>query len=213
MKTKTMTTVAAVAAVATGLLATAANAEDLGARGPGSILVRVGTSDIIPQNPTTKLGGADLDVGAAWGFTFNVSYFFTKNIAVELLGAAPYEHDIFLGGSKIATTHHLPPTVSVQWHFAPNSPFQPYLGVGLNYTMFLGTSRLQGEGGSSELDLSSSFGPAVQGGFDFRITKNWFLNADARWIDIKSNLKIDGTKVAKVDISPVVVGLHLGYQF
>jgi outer membrane protein len=211
MKTFALTTVAL--AVATGLMAAAASAQDLGARDPGSFVLRVGTSNIIPQNPAAKLEGLDLDVKSAWGFTFTAAYFFTKNIAVELLGAAPYEHDIYLGGSKIATTSQLPPTLSVQWHFAPNSPLQPYLGLGVNYTIFISTSRLEGEGGSSKLDLGGSVGPAVQGGLDFRMTKNLFLNLDARWIGIKSDLKIDGTKVATVDISPVVVGLSVGYQF
>jgi outer membrane protein len=146
--------------------------------------------------------------------------------SVELLAAAPFEHDIDLkDGTKVGRTKHLPPTVSLQYHFMPDSAFQPYVGAGLNFTWFFDDSK---EGGlkavdealgvNTSLDVdSTSFGLAAQVGFDYQFGNNWFLNVDVRYIDISTDvtLKADGAKLAtaSVDVDPVVYGAHIGYKF
>jgi len=203
----------------------------------GDWLLRAGSSLIDPKsnNATLDLSGAGLEgvglqrvsVDDQWGVTFNISYLLTDNWAVELLAALPYKHDIRVEGlpGRAATVTHLPPTLSVQYHFLPAATFQPYVGVGLNFTWFLSESKKDGLRVADELldattDIkvdSTSFGLAVQAGFDYMLNERWFLNADLRWIDIdtKATLKVDGASFTRttVQIDPVVFGLHVGYRF
>lgn len=67
--------------------------------------------------------------------TFNGTYLFAAHWGVELLAALPFEHNINLnGGGAVAETKHLPPTLSLQYHFNPDDSWRPYMGAGLNYT-------------------------------------------------------------------------------
>lgn len=102
----------------------------------GDWLVRTGVGIVAPKgdNLTTPLGTVDVDPGTS--LTIEGTYLFADNWGVELLVAWPYRHDIDLDGTRIGATRHLPPTVSVQYHFNPAGQFRPYAGLGLNYTTF-----------------------------------------------------------------------------
>ena len=124
-----------------------------------------------------------------------------------------------------ATVTHLPPTLSLQYHFLPDSAFQPYVGAGLNLTWFMDESKKEGLqfadtalGVTTGLDVdSTSVGLAAQVGFDYIINDRWFVNFDVRWIDISTDatLTVNGADAAtaKVDIDPLVYGIHVGYRF
>ena len=145
--------------------------------------------------------------------TFNFSYMMTRNWAVELLAAYPFKHDVDLvGGAKVADIKHLPPTLSLQYHFAPDSKFQPYIGAGLNYTTFFSEST-EGALAGTRLSLDDSFGPGYQIGADIIINEQWFFNIDARYLDIDSDATLDGADLGTVEIDPYVYGIHLGFRF
>lgn len=192
--------------VAAGLLvcSTAAFAE------AGDILFRVGGSMVDPKSDNSPI--VEVDDGTT--LTFNGTYFFTDNIAVELLAAAPFKHDIDLvGGGTVAETKHLPPTLSAQYHFIPNGSVRPYIGAGVNYTIFF-----EEDFDGADLELDNSFGLAAQIGVDFDIGENLFLNAEVRYIDIDTDAELTLPGGAKVDvgtveIDPIVYGINLGFRF
>lgn len=148
----------------------------------------------------------------------DISYFFTSNLAAELILTYPQKHDVkvknsAIGSFKAGSFKHLPPTLTVQWHFNPTGDFRPYLGAGVNYTRVM-SERLRVPG-VTKLHLENhSFGPALQAGFDFRIGKNLFLNFDVKKIHIRSDLK-DGnrSKVSHLKLDPLAVGVGIGYRF
>ena len=202
----------------------------------GDWLIRFGASNVDPKSDNGSFNltnfepvGAKLgvDVEDQWGVTFNFTYMYTANWGVEVLAALPYEHDVKVEGlpGTAATVTHLPPTISLQYHFLPDGTFQPYVGAGLNVTWFLDDSKEEGLkavdealGVRTSLDVdSTSFGYALQAGFDYQFGNNWFLNVDVRYIDISTDvtLKADGAKLstASVDVDPVVYGAHIGYKF
>ncbi len=206
----------------------------------GDWLVRFGGSNIDPKSDNGSfdltgvtlpsvgdLGVQDVTVDSQIGVTFNITYMYTANLGIELLAALPYEHDIEVAGlpGTAATVTHLPPTLSLQYHFMPDAAFQPYVGAGLNLTWFLDDSKEEGLrfvdddlGVTTGLDVdSTSVGLAAQVGFDYIVNDTWFINFDVRWIDISTDatLTVDGADVstAKVDIDPIVYGLHVGYRF
>lgn len=192
----------------------------------GDWLVRVGASNVDPDNSVGSLGAADIDIDDDTSVTFNGTWMWTKHMGVELLAALPFEHDIKAQGlGKVGSTKHLPPTLSWQWHFLPDSWFQPYVGAGINWTIFFDDGEegiLKEIGGELELKDTSSVGLAGQIGADFQLNDRWFVNVDFRYIKISNEAQVtlpgedggDPTVVdVDVDIDPFVYGLHVGYRF
>ena len=197
------------AALAGGLLLGTAQAYEA-----GDWLLRGGIYGVFPKSDNLTLGpGAKLDVDDGYSFGFNITYMATPNIGIELLAAWPFSHDISLSGAgTVGETKHLPPTLSVQYHFMPTSNIRPYAGLGLNFTTFFDTDAKGALRGQS-LKLENSWGVAVQLGIDIDVAPNWFINADLRYIDIESDAKLDGVKIGTVEIDPVVFGLNIGTRF
>jgi outer membrane protein len=175
----------------------------------GDWLIRGGASYVNPKSNNSDI----VSVDSGTSFTINFTYMMTDAWAVEVLAAYPFKHDIeLLDGTKVGSTKHLPPTVSLQYHWAPNSTFQPYVGVGLNYTHFF-SEKTTGPLTGVDLSLDGSWGLAGEIGADFMLNDQWFLNGSIRYIDIETKAKLDGASIGKVNISPWVYGVHLGYRF
>lgn len=190
-------------------LVTAAVSVPIQAKEQGDWLVRFGASNIDPKSDNSDI----VSVDSQFGVTFNFSYFMTRNLAVELLGGLPYEHDIsLLDGTEVGSTKHLPPTVSLQYHFLPDARIQPYFGLGLNYTQFF-SEKTRGPLDGTDLDLDSSWGWAGEVGVDFPINEQWLINLSGRYIDIDTDAKLDGANLGTVEIDPWVYGAHVGFKF
>ena len=145
----------------------------------------------------------------------DVSYFFTPNIAAELVLTVPQKHDLsssVLGG-KIGTLKHLPPSLLVQYHFNA-AGFKPYVGAGINYTRFSSVKFDPAvDAALSPSVKKNSFGPALQIGFDYALDKNWSINFDVKKVYIKTDVRSFGTKVGTFKVNPLLVGVGLGYRF
>ncbi|MEM6376438.1 MAG: OmpW family outer membrane protein, partial [Pseudomonadota bacterium] len=134
------------------------------------------------------------------------------NIGIELLASWPFEHDINLGGNKVASTKHLPPTLSLQYYFTNSSDWTPFIGAGVNYTHFFDEST-SGALTGANISLDDSFGIALHAGVDYRISARGSLRADLRWIDIDTDVKVNGTDIGEVSIDPIVYGLSYVIDF
>jgi len=189
--------------------AAAAHAED-----NDNWVVKVGVHNVDPKSNNGSLADGTLktDVGSNAGLTFTAEYLLSPNWGVEALAALPFEHDVKLNGVKAATTKHLPPTFSVQYHFNPGGTVSPFVGVGINYTTFFNV-HTSGPLAGAKLDLGDTFGAAAHGGVDFRLNERWLLTLDARWMSIDPKAKVDGAKVGTVHIDPFVYGVAVGYKF
>lgn len=151
------------------------------------------------------------------------TYFFTKNLAAELILTYPQKHDLKFAGTNIGSVKHLPPTLTLQYHFLPEGTIRPYVGVGLNYTRFMSVKinaapALGGVDAPIDVDRDS-WGVAGQVGVDFKVAPNWFVNLDAKYVQIKAdNVRITGgalagTKVTDLDINPWLLSVGVGYRF
>lgn len=191
----------------------------------GQWLIKGGATMVSPKSDNLRFSdGSDtivlgVDDGTSFGFT--VGYMVTDNWAVELLAAVPFKHDIkasvvgIPGSAKVAEVKHLPPTLSLQYHFMPEGTFDPYVGVGVNWTIF--SDEKIDSSVADKLTLDDSVGFAVQAGADWEISDGWFVNLDIRYIDIGTDatIVVDGSslKIGKVNIDPFVFSLMLGYRF
>jgi outer membrane protein len=202
----------------------------------GDWLLKGGATMVSPKSGNLKLGdlgdvpgvgvvtNAKLEVDDGTSFGFTITYMATANLGVELLASVPFKHDIKLaadidgsrGSAKIAETKHLPPTLSLQYHFMPDQMFSPYIGAGVNWTIF--SDEKIDPVLASKLSLPDSYGFAGQVGADINFSEQWFVNVDFRYIQIETDAKVtDDTgataKLGKVKINPTVYSIMLGYRF
>ncbi len=190
----------------------------------GTWTIGAGAHYIDPKSDNGTLAGGvyAVDVDGDVRPTISGEYFIANNVGVELLAAIPFHHDITFtetnGESLKGKTQHLPPTLSLQYHFdGYNMPMnvKPFVGVGVNYTTFF-KERIDSEVADS-LDLDDSVGVAGHIGVDIPFNPTESFRIDARYIDIKSEATISEggvkTKIGKVDISPWVYGVAFVKQF
>jgi len=182
--------------------------------------VRLRLISVIPnESADIEAIGGDVEISTAFVPELDFTYFFNKNWAAELiLGTA--KHDVeavstAAGDIDLGHVWLLPPTLTMQYHFYAND-FKPYLGAGVNYTIFYGVD----EGPvADDVDYDSSFGLAFQGGIDYNLNDKWFLNLDAKYIFINTDATVDATTAlgasvgADVDINPLVIGFGIGMKF
>ena len=145
----------------------------------------------LPLGGTTKVEAQN-----RWIPEVDVSYFFTRNIAAELVLTYPQKIDIDVGGTKQGTIKALPPSLLLQYHFTDLGAFKPYVGLGLNYTIFTKDS-FNTALGKVSVD-GSSWGLAAQVGMDYALDKNWSINLDAKYIQMDTDVKLGGTKIGKL---------------
>ncbi len=185
----------------------------------GKVVYRVGVGTVQPDDDNLVLGETtSIEVDGGTSATFNITYFFTANLAVDVLAALPFDHDIVQVsdgvGVKVAETNHLPPTVSLQYHFLPEGNLQPYVGVGANWTTFFNTDAIDDLANAGvNLELDDSFGFAAQLGADYLIGEDWLANFDVRYINIESDANLGGSEIGTVAIDPWVYSISIGYRF
>ena len=193
----------------------------------GDVLVRLRgivvapTENSSPVLPTFPSGTVSVDDAIVPELDF--TYFLTNNIGAELI-LATSPHDISGEGSlaglgEIADVMALPPTLTLQYHFAPDAQVRPYVGVGVNWTIFYdddATNALVNAVGPTSVHLDDSFGYALQAGVDFDVSERFFLNLDIKYIDIDTTATLNSgglINTVDVDIDPIVAGIGVGMRF
>jgi outer membrane protein len=176
--------------------------------------VRVGPAHVEPKSNNGSLAGGALrvDIDSNTQLGLILGYHFTPNIAVELLAATPFSHTVSLNGARAVDFKHLPPTLSLQYYFAPDGQVNPFVGLGVNYTWTY-SERETGPVAGASVGLGNSWGLAAQAGLVFKLSDRWDVVAEARWIDIDADVKLDGAKIGTANVDPLVYGLYLGYRF
>lgn len=199
------------------LLATSAQAWQA-----GDVVVRAGAAGVFPTGDGTIVPGGTVEADDAWSLGISLTWMATNNIGVGVLGAWPFTHDIDAKGAlaglgKIAEATHLPPTVTMQYHFDTGTQLHPYVGLGVNYTTFLDVDETASMAGDS-LDLDDSWGLASELGVDYELQNNWLVGAQVFYMDIDTdatisggNLGADGTYSVSVD--PWVFMFSVGKKF
>jgi outer membrane protein len=221
-----------VLAVAATLLPSLAMAEQ------GDIVVRLRAAYVSPDE-SSELGtvggaavpgafspGAKLEVDGNTIPEIDFSYYFTKNIAAELILATGTRHDVSikgntgaLGNQPLGSVNLLPPTLTLQWHFLPDQTIDPYLGAGVNYTRALDRN-LATTAGIPGLPIHierNSFGLAFQAGVDVNLKDGWMINADVKKAFISTDVSVNAgagfVKIDNLDIDPWIFGMGIGKRF
>ena len=192
------------AAILSTLLSGAAFAQQA-TEGPWMVRARA----VHLQSDNGDSTGLGLSMNNKWIPEVDVSYFFSPNVAVELVLTVPQKHTLTSSalGADVGTFKHLPPTLLAQYHF-PMNGFKPYVGAGINYTRFSSVSLLPGV----TMD-KDSWGGALQVGVDIPLTKGVYLNLDLKKVMIRTDVKVAGNKIGDFKADPLLVGVGLGWRF
>jgi outer membrane protein len=176
----------------------------------GDIILRGGVHAVNPKSDNSPI----VNVDEGYSPSIMLTYFLSDNWAIDVLGALPFKHDVNLNtGGKVAELKHLPPTISLQYHFLPSGAvFRPYVGAGVNFTLIF-DEETQGALAGTDLSLDNSFGLAAQIGADFALNDKWAINLEARWIDIDTDATLNGAALGTVAVDPLVYGLSVAYKF
>jgi outer membrane protein len=141
----------------------------------------------------------------------DISYFINKNVAVELILTVPQKQTVNSTalGTDIGTFKHLPPVITLQYHFDNFADFKPYVGAGLNYTQITQVNLLDGGANIN----SHSWGGALQAGIDFPIDKNLSFNIDIKKLSLKTDVFVGGANRGVLKLDPTLIGVGLGYRY
>ena len=210
----------------------------------GDVVLRAGIALAEPNESSDPIeiqtlnlgaaGNAQVGVGTDVQLGLTASYMLTDQIGIELLAATPFNHDIYGAGDiagigKLAEATHLPPTLSVQYYFNdPQSKFQPYVGVGVNYTIFFdedvsstldnpGTfnalANLAGAGlaandftavSGTDIELDDSIGIAFEIGIDIALTEALGINLAYWRVDMDTTADISTTATSTaLGVTPI----------
>jgi outer membrane protein len=176
-------------------------------QGPWMVRARAVNLDMANKDST----GLGLSVNNKTIPEIDVSYFINKNVAVEVVLTVPQKQTVSSSAlaADIGTFKHLPPTVTLQYHFDNFTGYTPYVGAGVNYTKMTQTNLLNGD---ATLD-SHSWGSAFQAGVDFPIDKNLSFNIDVKKVNLKTDVYVSGVNSGTLKLNPLLVGVGIGYRY
>lgn len=178
-------------------------------------MVRVRAVDLLWQNGQSGIAqAANIKAKNQWIPELDVSYFFTKNIAAELVLTWPQQVNITANGTDAGKISALPPSLLAQYHFTDLGAFKPYVGAGINYTIFGNRQNFYGPGAGLQVE-PSSVGFVGQVGMDYMLDKNWGLNLDVKYATMATNVQAvsGGANLGKLTLNPWMPAVGVTYKF
>jgi outer membrane protein len=178
----------------------------------GPLLVRVRALHLDSANKDST--GLGLSINNKTFPEVDFSYFVAPNIAAELVLTYPQKQTLYSNGSEIGSLKHLPPTLTLQYHFNPTGTIRPYVGAGVNYTNFSGVNFAPAVQTALHPGIKhNSFGAAWQVGADVEVTKGTYLNFDLKKVDLGTTVYSSGASAGKFKVNPTLASVGLGWRF
>ncbi len=194
----------------------------------GDVLVRLRAIMVAPNEKSGGIKptfpGEHVGLNNAYMPEVDATYMITDHIGAELIASTTKHNASGTSGTtgsigRLASAWVLPPTLTAQYHFNPHGHVRPYLGAGINYTIFWNekaSKGLEAAVGPTKVGLSDSVGWAAQAGIDVDVTKRFFANLDVKYLDIDTTARLDttaiGTQRVRIHVDPVVVGIGFGIR-
>ncbi len=178
----------------------------------GPLLVRVRALHLDSANKDST--GLGLSINNKTFPEVDFSYFLSPNLAAELILTYPQKQTIYSNGSAIGSLKHLPPTLTLQYHFLPSGTVRPYVGAGVNFTNFSSVSFTPAIQAALKPGIKhSSWGLAWQVGADVEVTKGTYLNFDLKKVDLGTTVYSNGASAGKLKVNPTLASVGLGWRF
>jgi outer membrane protein len=185
-------------------------------------LFRLRAMGIVPDSNITVTGTSLRSIATdAILPEVDITYFFTKNIAAEVVvGASPGWIKMDMPGPRngydLGKTIVVAPNVIFQYHFTDLGPVKPYVGVGVNYSFFMGTQAK----GLDALSIRPNAALAFQLGADYFINQHWGINVDVKKLLLRTTYTGNATTAfgapfiyGKARLDPWLLGVGISYRF
>jgi outer membrane protein len=199
--------IAVTAAVAAAAFIPAVQAQDT-----GSWIVRARAVNLDSANKDST--GLGLTINNKVIPELDITYFFSPNLAAELILTYPQKQTVYSKGTEIGSFKHLPPTLNFQYHVTGLGGFRPYFGAGVNYTNITAVEFAPAVVTALHPGLKhNSFGLSVQAGADMPIGGGWLLNVDVKKVQIATTVYSSGASAGKFKVDPTLFGLGVGKRF
>jgi outer membrane protein len=195
----------------------------------GDILIRLRGIDVAPNEKSGGIRPAfpteKVSVNNSFMPEVDFTYMLSPHVGAELIVATTKHHASGRTGTtggigKLASTWVLPPTLTLQYHLLPDAKLRPYVGAGINYTIFYSENASKGletAVGKTKVSMKSSFGYALQAGVDVPISDRAFFNIDIKYIDIDTTARLAttaaGVQRTRIHLDPFVFGVGIGMRF
>lgn len=175
---------------------------------------------------TVAINGQQVTGGSATvrhntGFAFETGYFLTPDWSVALTLGAPPTAKIYGAGTlesagKLAEATYGPAVLALQYHIPLRSRFQPYLGLGVNYTLITQNH----DAAIKHVRVDNGTGVALQAGIEYRLNSRFELFVDAKkiWVGVDARGFAatpagDVPATAHVTLNPVIWNMGVSYHF
>lgn len=174
---------------------------------PRHWIARIGIHPVNPKPDAHR----DFEVDGDAGFSLGATYLFSKHWALELFAAFPRPHELHeANGDRVGSFEMIPTTATVQYHISDSAGrMRAYVGVGVGHAS-VGSERTRGALAGRALDIDDASGVAAAAGLDMDIGSRWFVNVDARWVDLSSTLQLDHGRSERLELDPYMFGLSIG---
>jgi len=178
----------------------------------GPLLVRVRALHLDSANKDST--GLGLSINNKTFPEVDFSYFLAPNIAAELILTYPQKQTLYSNGTEIGSLKHLPPTLTLQYHFNPTGTIRPYIGAGVNYTNFSSVNFAPAVQSALHPGIKhSSWGAAWQVGADVEVSKGTYLNFDLKKVDLQTTVYSSGASAGKFKVNPTLASVGIGWRF
>jgi outer membrane protein len=178
----------------------------------GNFVVRVRALHLDSANKDST--GLNLSINNKTFPELDLAYFFTPNLAAELVLTYPQKHTLYSGATKIGTLKHLPPTLLLQYHVTGLGALRPYAGLGLNATNFSDVQFEPGVVTALHPNVKRmSYGAAVQAGADYALGGGWLLNFDIKKVQLKTTVYSGSATAGTFKVDPLLVSVGVGLRF
>jgi outer membrane protein len=174
---------------------------------PRHWIARIG---IHPVHPKPN-GHSEFEVDGDAGFSLGATYLFSRHWALEMFAAFPRPHELHDANSdRVGSFEMIPSTATVQYHVSDQrGRMRAYVGLGVGYAS-IGSEHTTGPLAGRDLDIDDATGVAAAVGIDMDIGSKWFVNIDARWLDLNSSLQLSGRGSERLVLDPYLFGLSIG---
>jgi len=195
-------------------------------------------------NPSTNtatggsflLPGSGVELGEDSGFALDLGYFVRPDWSLEF--SIPWtSHDVnatglIAGLGALANTDMNAMTLMMNRHwnrFDSDKKWKPYLGAGLGYATFDSTNATAALGtipgnGATTVNIDDDWGFALQAGVDYSLSDDWFLNLNAKYVDVDTKATfntattvgattVNVARTIDVDVNPWIFGAGIGTRF
>ena len=191
----------------------------------GELHMRVRATGVVPmEDAKIETIGGNVAVSNNLIPEVDFTYYFTKNIAAELiLGTSKHEVvavNTALGNLDLGRVMLLPPTLNLQYHFYPTKNLKPYVGAGLNYTIFYDQGQGKGRNAAvTSVAYDNNLGYSFQLGFDYKINDKLYWNVDVKKLYLNTDVEVGAALPsgqvyvpAEVDLNPWLISTGIGFK-